>query len=104
MADRVPVTALESFDVYLTDGRPFTVVAGQPFWSDDPVVSSRKHLFGELKVRTSQAPSHKPEPAARAQETADAGPGSRRAVERGGSSRADKPEKADDKTDRKGEV
>jgi hypothetical protein len=94
MAERTIVQARESFAVYLTDGRPFSVVTGDTFYSDDPVVKGREQLFGELTVRTSQGPSHKPPPApARAAETADAAPVQRRTVTRPA-----------DKADRKGEV
>lgn len=83
MAERTIVQARESFAIYLTDGRPFSVVAGDRFYSDDPVVKGREQLFGELTVRTSGSVQHRPAaPAARATETADAPPAARRVVSR----------------------
>lgn len=93
MAERTIVQARESFAVYLTDGRPFSVVAGDKFYSDDPVVKGREQMFGELTVRASSPPQSKGPAAARAVETADAAPAQRRTVGR-----------ADTKADRKGEV
>lgn len=78
MADRRIMEAAESFSVYLKDGTPFVVVTGERFWSDDPIVEGREHLFGELSVRSSR-PAR---PASRAVETASAAPGSRRTVTR----------------------
>lgn len=83
MAERTIVQARESFAVYLTDGRPFSVVAGDKFYSDDPVVKGREQLFGELSVRSSAPPQHRPAAAAaKAVETADAPPAARRVVSR----------------------
>jgi hypothetical protein len=78
MAERTIVQARESFAIYLTDGRPFAVVAGDRFYSDDPVVKGRAHLFGEVSVRTSVSPQVKGTAAAGAAETADAPPAQRR--------------------------
>lgn len=83
MSERVIVQARESFAIYLADGRPFSVNAGDRFYSDDPAVKGREQLFGELTVRTSVPPQSKGAPAsARAEETATAAPGSRRTVTR----------------------
>ncbi len=60
-----------------------SVVSGDLFWSDDPLVSSRPSLFGELGVRTS-LPSDRSRVTATKKaddtETADATPGHRRSV------------------------
>lgn len=81
MAERKILEANTSFAVYL-DGVPFSVVAGDRFYSDDPVVKGREGSFGEITVRSSTAPvsstrSGPPQPAGDV-ETADATPGSRR--------------------------
>lgn len=85
MADRTIMEAKEPFAVYLTDGTPFNVGAGDRFWSDDPIVTTRARLFGEITVRSSlPAQQQKPsQPSTSGDvETASAPPGSRRGVTR----------------------
>lgn len=74
MAERTIVEAKEPFSVTLRDSTPFNVSRGDRFYSDDPVVKGREHMFGDLQVRSSQ-----PNPA---NETASAAPGERRNVKR----------------------
>lgn len=77
------VEARESFAVYLA-GQPVTVVAGDRFYANDPVVQGREALFGPLHVRTSAPPRSPGSRTAEAVETADAAPGIRRATRRAG--------------------
>lgn len=78
MAERKIMEAAESFSAYLRDGTPFVVVSGERFYSDDPVIAGRQHLFRELTVRSS-APSRTSSPGT---ETASAAPGTKRATTR----------------------
>jgi hypothetical protein len=85
MADKKIMEATTSFAVYLEDGTPFSVVTGDRFYSDDPVLVGREQLFGEITVRTSRPrpnPQPGPPPAAGDPETATAAPGARRTLSR----------------------
>lgn len=75
MAERKVVEAAQPFSATLPDGTPLAVAQGDRFYSDDPAVLGREHLFGELQVRSSQ-PSRRS--AVADTETASAAPGTRR--------------------------
>lgn len=47
------VRALEPFSVNLPSNVPVAVNTGDLWWSDDPLVKGRAHLFGEVQVRSS---------------------------------------------------
>lgn len=74
MAERKIIEAGQPFSVTLADGTPLMIAKGDRFYSDDPAVQGREHLFGELTVRSSR-PSR---PTSADTETASAGPGARR--------------------------
>lgn len=75
MADAKIVEALEPFSADI-DGVPVGVCKGDKFYDDDPVVRDRRHLFGEVTVRSTRT---RP-PSMSAVETATAAPGERRTV------------------------
>lgn len=79
MADRRVVEAREPFDVATPTGAGLIIREGDRYWSDDPIVKGREHMFRELTVKSSR-------PAAGtsvgAVETATAAPGERRSVSR----------------------
>jgi hypothetical protein len=52
-SERVVVQAREPFSVTLPSGVPLTVARGDLYWSDDPLVVGREHLFTELTVKSS---------------------------------------------------
>jgi hypothetical protein len=52
-SERVVVQAREPFSVTLPSGIPLTVAKGDLYWSDDPLVMCREHLFTELTVKSS---------------------------------------------------
>jgi len=76
MPDPKIVEALESFSADV-DGVPVSVSHRDRFYDDDPVVIGRRHLFGEVTVRSTRA--RKPASAV-AVEVATAGPGERRTL------------------------
>lgn len=83
MAEARIVEALEAFSTDV-DGVPVGVSRGDKFYDDDPVVRDRRHLFGEVTVRSTRA-----RPASMsAVETATAAPGERRTVSGPGRPRA----------------
>jgi hypothetical protein len=53
LRQRVVVQAREPFSVTLPSGIPLTVAKGDLYWSDDPLVVHREHLFTELTVKSS---------------------------------------------------
>jgi hypothetical protein len=76
MADAKIVQALQSFSADI-DGVPVGVNAGDKFYDDDPAVTGRRHLFGEITVRSTRARRPiGPDTV----ETATAGPGERRTM------------------------
>jgi hypothetical protein len=52
-SERVVVQAREPFSVTLPSGIPLNVAKGDLYWSDDPLVVRREHLFTELTVKSS---------------------------------------------------
>lgn len=77
MADRLILEAREPFSLTMPGQEAPTMVAkGDRYWSDDPLVAGREHLFVALQVRSSGPGPH----SGRAMETATAAPGERRTV------------------------
>jgi hypothetical protein len=84
VAERRIVQAREAFSGNVK-GAPVNVSGGDLFWSDDPFLKGRLHLFTELRVRESGSqPSAPPEPASapKVEETASAEPNQPRRVGR----------------------
>jgi hypothetical protein len=52
-SQHVVMQAREPFSVTLPSGIPLNVAKGDLYWSDDPLVVSREHLFTELTVKSS---------------------------------------------------
>lgn len=76
MAERVLMQCKKPFSAVI-GGRRVVVAVGDLYYSDDPVLTGRERLFGELAIKSST-----PAPSARsnaAVETATADPGARRA-------------------------
>lgn len=75
MAERKIVQCRTSF-IAVHGGRQVTIMSGDLYYADDPIVKGREQHFGELAVKSST-----PAPApSRAAETATAAPGARRTV------------------------
>jgi hypothetical protein len=84
VSERRIVQAREAFSGDVK-GTPVNVGVGDLFWSDDPFLKGREHLFSALRVRDSGfRPSSPPEPppAPKVEETASAEPNQPRRVGR----------------------
>lgn len=82
MSERKIVQAKGPFTVNNADGVPWPVAPGDLYYSDDPVVAGREHLFTEPEVKDSRTAVRRSRemPAYAAPETAVAPPtGERRA-------------------------
>ena len=83
MADRI-VQAKEAFSGTQANGVPWNVGAGDLYWSNDPIVKGREHLFGDVTVLSSTGATHRETATVTgsAVETATAEPGQRRRMGR----------------------
>jgi len=75
MTDRRIVQASGSFSVSNVHGVPISVRQGDLFYDDDPIVTGRRELFGEVDVRDSTESARRVPPVAPAVEMAVAPPG-----------------------------